>query len=495
MQLIAKVNNWWAGLKTERKLLFLLIGYFSLQTLARAFISNSVEFDEAEQVLFSQQLSLGYGSQPPLYEWLQKLFFTVFGLNVFSLALFKNSLFVLIYFFLYKSARIILKDKLRAILASLALLFTYTYGWQSMHQLTHAILVLSLCSITFFVFLRLIETKTTKYYLLLAVCVGLGILSKYNYLIFILAFLFSALSIKGFRKIILDKRMLLVLIIPICISAAHFVWFASNFKQATLRLTEMQLDVNKAKGLLDLLLCLLAILGPFIVIFLIFFPKVFTKNRLLSSDENKFKQLLERFFLSAIAITALWVLLFKIVDFEERWLQLIFFIFPTYLFLRLKNKPTSKMRFKIYGSTIVVSAIALIVMIAVSALLPDIFGYKRLHYPIAELCGEIRAEGFDKGLILSPDTSVAADSKLQFKDSTVLTHRVHFKLPKSFNKILLIWGDTWWYDVPRELKEILPAYNLEAERTEIVKKALYKYSKDKYYKIYLMIIDKKEPVE
>ncbi|MCF7908410.1 MAG: glycosyltransferase family 39 protein [Candidatus Omnitrophica bacterium] len=490
-----RIKSWWTGLKTERKFLFVLIGYFLLHTLVRVFISNSLEFDEAEQILFSQQLSFGYGSQPPLYEWVQKVFFSIFGLNIFSLAIFKNSLFVLIYFFLYKSAQIILKDNLRAILASSALLVTYTYGWQSMHQLTHAILALSLCSITFFIFLRLVETRATKHYLVLAVCVGLGILSKYNYLIFILALLFSAFSLKGFRKTILDKRMLLVLIIPVCISAGHFAWVALNFQQATLRLTEMQIDVEKTKGLLDLLICLLAILGPFCVIFVIFFPKAFTKNRLLNLAENQFKQLLERFFISAIVITVLWVLIFKIVDFEERWLQLIFFLFPTYLFSRLKGKVVSKLRVKVYSWLIIFSAFMLIFMLTICVLFPDTFGYKRLHYPIAELSKEIRAEGFDRGLVLSPDTSVAADIKLQFKDSLVLTHRIPFEVSENFDKILLIWGDVWWYDVPDELGKILPRHNVEAKRTNIAKKALYKYSKDEYYEIYLMVVDKRESSE
>ena len=274
------MKNFLSRLSFKQKFLFLLIVYFLLLLIVRIVISGSVEFDEAEQVLFSQQLSLGYGSQPPLYEWIQKIFFTIFGLNIFSLALFKNSLFVLTYFFLYLSARIILQDNLRAALASLALLLTHTYGWQSMHQLTHAILALSLCSITFFIFLKLKDTPVTKYYLALSFVVGLGILAKYNYSFFILALFLAAASTKEFRKVILDKRMFLVLVVPLIITAPHFIWVTSNFKQATLRLTEMQADANKAKGLLDFLLCLLALLGQLVVVFAIFFL------RLLPEIEN-----------------------------------------------------------------------------------------------------------------------------------------------------------------------------------------------------------------
>src|SRR3989338_3923217 len=123
------MKKFFQSLDFEKKFIFLVLVYFTLQIIVRTFISGSLEFDEAEQVLFSQQLSLGYGPQPPLYEWLQKLFFSVFGLNVFSLSLFKNILFVIIYSFLFKSARLVLKNDKQAGLASLLLLLTHTYAW------------------------------------------------------------------------------------------------------------------------------------------------------------------------------------------------------------------------------------------------------------------------------------------------------------------------------------------------------------------------------
>src|SRR3989338_934452 len=108
------MKKFFQSLDFEKKFIFLVFAYFTLQVTVRTFISGSLEFDEAEQVLFSQQLSLGYGPQPPLYEWLQKIFFTVFGLNVFSLSLFKNILFVTIYIFLFKGARLMLKSDKQA---------------------------------------------------------------------------------------------------------------------------------------------------------------------------------------------------------------------------------------------------------------------------------------------------------------------------------------------------------------------------------------------
>lgn len=53
-----------------RPLLWLL-GLCLAHVLVRVAISPALKWDEAEQMLWSQQLALGYGAQPPLYTWLQ----------------------------------------------------------------------------------------------------------------------------------------------------------------------------------------------------------------------------------------------------------------------------------------------------------------------------------------------------------------------------------------------------------------------------------------
>ena len=53
--------------------------YFGLHLISRVLVSPSLELDEAEQLLYLQALSLGYGFQPPLYTWLQALVFAFIG--------------------------------------------------------------------------------------------------------------------------------------------------------------------------------------------------------------------------------------------------------------------------------------------------------------------------------------------------------------------------------------------------------------------------------
>lgn len=78
-----------------------LLIYFALQLAARVWASGSVELDEAEQLIWTQHLRLGYGPQPPLYTWVQWAFFEVFGVSVFALALLKNLLLLGTYSFTF----------------------------------------------------------------------------------------------------------------------------------------------------------------------------------------------------------------------------------------------------------------------------------------------------------------------------------------------------------------------------------------------------------
>jgi len=81
------------------KFLFLLALYFCLQVVLRVVSSPALELDEAEQIVLSQWLLPGYGSQPPLYTWLQFILTKIVGTNVLAVSLLKNILLFLAFVF------------------------------------------------------------------------------------------------------------------------------------------------------------------------------------------------------------------------------------------------------------------------------------------------------------------------------------------------------------------------------------------------------------
>ena len=87
------------------KILCLLAAYFLLHIAVRIATSDSLELDEAEQLVLGQALSWGYGTKPPLYSWLQLGFFQIFGERVLALSTLKNLLLFCTYLCTFLAAR------------------------------------------------------------------------------------------------------------------------------------------------------------------------------------------------------------------------------------------------------------------------------------------------------------------------------------------------------------------------------------------------------
>ena len=60
----------------------LIAAYFILEFLVRLAMPHSMRYDESQQAFFSQWLTLGYDSQPPLYNWWQSLTISGLGLSL-----------------------------------------------------------------------------------------------------------------------------------------------------------------------------------------------------------------------------------------------------------------------------------------------------------------------------------------------------------------------------------------------------------------------------
>ena len=75
--------------------------------------------------------------------------------------------------------------------------------------MTHSVLLTSVAAATLWVFIRLLKTGARRYYVGFGLCIGLGMLSKYNYAIVLLPMVLAALSTARFRSRIGSSRIFL----------------------------------------------------------------------------------------------------------------------------------------------------------------------------------------------------------------------------------------------------------------------------------------------
>ena len=136
--------------------------YFAGHALLRGSISPSLNFDESEQSFLSQSLAWGYNSQPPLYTWIQILFFKVLGCNAFAMAVMKNSFLFLTYWLLFRALEEVTESVPLAIVGSLGMFTIPQIAWESHRDLSHTVAATCMTCALFYCIARMAGKKATR---------------------------------------------------------------------------------------------------------------------------------------------------------------------------------------------------------------------------------------------------------------------------------------------------------------------------------------------
>lgn len=484
----------------QRKFLIGLSLYFLLHLIIRVTISNSCALDEGEQILLAQQFHLGYNSQPPLYNWIQQGVFAVFGLNIFSLAILKNALLFLMYFFIYKTARLVLRKELYAVLGSLSLIFIPQLAWNVHKDLSHSIVLLAVSAATFYFFIKIFKDESFKIsvYLWLGVVMGFGFLSKYNYLVFVLALMLSAVGIKELRPKVLSKKMLLTAGVFLMMIAPHVYWLIGHIPQVTTSADRLEMVVQSSamialKSIGSFFRALASSVPIVIVFYLAFFPSVF--KRAISKDRTtqNIKTFFERYFISSFCVIGFVIILTHVTYVNVRWLVPFLIVLPLYFLMRLEAAGKNIARWRI---TVFITLACVCAFTVLGTVMGRVVFAKntRFNYPYSALAACIQKEqGFQKGLIIAQNRAMAGSLKLAFQDSFAIAPDTGLKPTEEFKKILVVWEPEESSGVPADLQKIISTFNGNVDYNKVgidTKEALYIHSQRKSYRLNVAVIEK-----
>lgn len=225
-----------------------LAAYFVAQTLRRLVEAPNLNVDEADFMVPTQAFAWGYGAHPPLYAWLQMLLFETFGRSVLSFALLKNLLLFGAFYFIFRTALSVLGDRTRAVAVAMSTFLLPQILWEDQLAQSHSVAVVFATAATAFVLVRLMSRPTLTAYGLLGVVVAVGVLSKYNYLLFLLGLAGAALTVPSGRRALVDRRTLLVSL-PIAVAAIlpTALWSLSNLSIALSRTPKFMIDTETSR--------------------------------------------------------------------------------------------------------------------------------------------------------------------------------------------------------------------------------------------------------
>lgn len=403
--------------------------YFLIQIAVRLLLPPALRIDEAQQVLFAQWLALGYDAQPPLYNWYQQAIFAIFGTSMLGLAVAKNLILFLVFATYVKLSDLVLREKSLVLVASLAFFVSPQLFWQAQRDLTHTTMLMLTSLWAIYLSVRLLKTPTTMGYVLTGVAVGLGMLSKYNFVLILPAILLAVwLHPKG-RERIFDWRILLTIGISLLVFLPHSIWLFDNLQFASdVTLRRMAEEAPESRWMQILTGIAHVFSGSAIVMIL---PAlVLIASRAKRTDTKAGEQQVSpwlRFFLHYfIALSA--VLLIVIIattmtEVRDRWLLPLVMPFPILAALWLEQGSFDPAVFvkKVLPVCLVVMAIlpvALIVSVPVQAMLGKT---SRSNNDWQVFRQHIQEKGISPSLIVTSDWYTGGNLRFVFPNTTVAT--------------------------------------------------------------------------
>jgi 4-amino-4-deoxy-L-arabinose transferase-like glycosyltransferase len=391
---------------TPRALLATACAYFALNALTQGLVSGTADLDQAQQLVLTQELGLGYGTQPPLYTWIMHALFRVTGPSIWALYAFKVVLLTLLVAGAIRVGQRLGMEGARLNLAVLGFTFLPQLVWESQRDLTHSLLATVCAMWTLAMFLRLRERPEPLGYVRIGLCIGLGLLGKYNYAFFLAALILAALGFPDARRVVLSRKSLISAAVALALILPHGLWVLGHHATATASVEKLGLDAAGGTGLLGLANAAFQFAFPLLVAWL-----ASARGRAQGHDSARF---LTRLLLTVTVLLGLFVLVSGATQIKDRWLQPLLFFLPFLVVL------TTVLRERLYAGL----AVALMLLVAISlpgrSLLADVTGSpQRPNLPYASLAMNLRAQVGTAQWIVSDRELLAGNLRLAFPDARI----------------------------------------------------------------------------
>lgn len=477
-------------------------GYFLLCIILRVSVSSSLEIDEAEQAFLSQFLALGYGPQPPFYNWLQYGLAEVIGTSLATMTILKNGLLFLCCLFYGLAARLVLTDRRLPPIAMLGVLTLPPIFLLAQRDLSHTVAALFAVSLFLYSFLKTLKRPSLFSYILTGVAVGIGLMAKYNFVLVPVAAIVAVLPERELRARILDWRILPAIAVATLIVLPHAYWMLQNFGFASGgTLNEMR--EREAEGFLlqafyGVYSLGSAVIGGSLVPLLVFGLVFRGKFRAIWQAESPWSRIIGRMLALCLIAVLLVVLGVAATHVREKWLVLFLVLIPLYLCLKIEaaniDLTDSLRRFFLLVLVIVLGAL---VLVSARAVVRPWFGdYSRLNIPYAALAEAVaQAEG-QPALILANDKQIAGNLRMQFSGAQVTMPSPSNALPVDMSKrpLLAVWHDDAQPEapVPDLLRNALSALGIPdaaAAPRHLALPYLYGTGEDRYSFSYIWVAE------
>ncbi len=193
----------------------------------RLLAGTHLYMDDAKTNVFTQAWRWGYQpDNPPLFEWLVILLHGPFG-GAWSFLVLRACLLVGAAAFTHLAVRRWAGEG-AATGAALGMALLYQVGWNYHQAFTHSALLLFATAFALWAGLRYVNRPALGSAALFGAALGIGFLSKYNFVLFAVPFLIAASTLPRSRRSVFSLYLLLSLLIAAVLVAPHLAWLADR---------------------------------------------------------------------------------------------------------------------------------------------------------------------------------------------------------------------------------------------------------------------------
>lgn len=411
----------------------LIVGlYLAAHAAVRGLLGPVLGLDDAEQMLFAQAWAWSYRfEQPPLFTWLLTALTQVAPPGALAATILRYALLAVLYAAVFRVARATLSDPRLAALTVYAYATIYVFGYYSHHDLTHTTMMATLLAVAWWVFARLARSPHAGNYVLLGLVFGLGVLGKWNFLMFAAALPLALLALPRWRPLVWTPRTLAAIGVMAATVLPSAVWVATRVPDAGAVAGGALAQDGGADGFgatvvagtAELAEALIAYPQPFLPLALICFAPALWRGLTAGHREVRLSPepipdrpdagLLWTVIGIGIGLHWLVVPLLGATTFEERWLQPIFMMLPLAVFAIVERGRPARWSFRAFlAATAVLVLVALVWRPIDHWRGADHCGSCRPMVPFPALAEQLRAAGFAQGTVIAGDFHIGGNLRV-----------------------------------------------------------------------------------
>jgi hypothetical protein len=468
------------------------VGLYSFaHVTARLIASANLGEDDPLEAVRTQTLQLGYGPQPPLYDWVLWLIEQVTGPGALPFQLVKYALLTATCAFIFASARRVMKgEAFWAFLSVEALALIYQISWRFHEGFTHAVGAMCAVAAALWAMLRLIEHQRARDYTLFGMIGGLGLLTVLPFAVYLAALTGAAALQPASRRAVMRPGFLLSIAIVLAIPTPWLVWLAGTPDGISAILPHMMIGSPgygqaALKGIQRAFTEPVLYLAPLIFLYPIFFPAwlgTVRRTAMLKPQDGPradFEQLVLHLTLLNVGALLLGAAVFGIKSYPVHALMPLFLV--TSIWLTAQARKAARNEGEVRRFVIMALGIAVFAFFARSANMyvqEPVCKICRWGIPYDGLANAMKARGFAHGQLVVYDEDLAGNLRRFFPDARVVVAGPRRYVPPETpvapgDKTVFVWevsakrAGTAERDFAEMLPGLAPAVAANAETVRI----------------------------